>query len=183
MVRIAPSTTYISQSLADAAAGRPTRSPVITVQVPTVYDESIAPAGRHIVSMWVKFEPARLKEGTWSDVRRAVGEDLIDVLTDYAPNFRRSIIDWLVYTPQDLEARVSLTDGNIHHLDHSASQLLGDRLFHGGGYRTPIPGLYMCGAGTAPGGEVSGAPGHNAAHAVLSDLRRDRFNLARALHT
>jgi phytoene dehydrogenase-like protein len=183
MVRIAPSTTYISQSLADAAAGRPTRSPVITVQVPTVYDESIAPAGRHIVSMWVKFEPARLEEGTWSDVRRAVGEDLIDVLTDYAPNFRRSIIDWLVYTPQDLEARVSLTDGNIHHLDHSASQLLGDRLFRGGGYRTPIAGLYMCGAGTHPGGEVSGAPGHNAAHAVLSDLRLDRFDPARALHT
>ena len=75
----------------------------------------------------------------------------------------------LVYTPMDLERRVYLTDGNIHHTSHVPGQLLGDRLFTRGGYRTPIEGMYMCGAGTHPGGEVSGAPGHNAAHAVLAD--------------
>jgi len=148
----------------------PTRSPIITLQIPTAYDPTIAPPGRHIVSMWVKFQPARLASGNWDAARDAVHEQLIDVVTGYAPNFRRSIIDSTVYTSLDMEQRVGLTDSNIHHLDHSAAQLLGDRLFPGGGYRTPIPGLYMCGAGTHPGGEVSGAPGHNAARVVLADL-------------
>ena len=106
----------------------------------------------------------------WEAVRDRVGEELIDAVTAYAPNFRRSILEWVVYTPADMERRLGLTAGNIHHLDHSATQLLGDRLFRGGGYRTPVPGLYLCGAGTHPGGEVSGAPGHNAARAVLADL-------------
>ena len=170
MVRIAPSIGYVTDSLADAAAGLPTRSPIITLQIPTVYDPTIAPPGRHIVSMWVKFQPTRLASGTWDDVRDAVREQLIDVVTGYAPNFRASIIDCALYTPLDMEQRVGLTDGSIHHLDHSVTQLLGDRLFPGGGYRTPIAGLYMCGAGTHPGGEVSGAPGHNAARLVLADL-------------
>ena len=103
-------------------------------------------------------------------VRDTVHEQLIETVTGYAPNFRRSIIDSVLYTPLDMEQRVGLTDGNIHHLDHSVTQLLGDRLFPGGGYRTPIAGLYMCGAGTHPGGEVSGAPGHNAAMIVLTDI-------------
>lgn len=170
MIRIAPSTTHIASSLADAEAGRPTRHPVITVQIPTVHDSSLAPPGQHIVSLWVKFEPSVLREGTWDEVRHGVGEALIDALTEYAPNFRRSIRDWVVYTPADMERRVGLTGGSIHHLDHSATQLLGDRLFPGGGHRTPVPGLYLCGAGTHPGGEVSGAPGHNAARALLADL-------------
>ena len=119
--------------------------------------------------MWVKFQPTTLASGSWDTARDAVREQLIDTVTAYAPNFRRSVIDSIVYTPQDMEQRVGLTDGNIHHLDHSVTRLLGDRLFPGG-YRTPITGLYMCGAGTHPGGEVSGAPGHNAARIVLADL-------------
>jgi len=170
MVRIAPTIAYVTDSLADAANGVPTRSPIITLQVPTVYDPTIAPPGCHIVSMWVKFQPTTLASGSWDMVRESVRQQLIDTVTDYAPNFRRSIIDSTVYTPLDMEQRVGLTAGNIHHLDHSVRQLLGDRLFPGGGYRTPIRGLYMCGAGTHPGGEVSGAPGHNAARIVLSDL-------------
>jgi phytoene dehydrogenase-like protein len=118
----------------------------------------------------VKFQPTRLASGSWDDVRDSVREQLIDLVTEYAPNFRASIIDTALYTPLDMEQRVGLTDGSIHHLDHSVTQLLGDRLFPGGGYRTPVAGLYMCGAGTHPGGEVSGAPGHNAARVILSDL-------------
>jgi phytoene dehydrogenase-like protein len=170
MVRIAPSISYVTDSLADAANGLPTRSPIITLQIPTVYDPTIAPPGRHVVSMWVKFQPTRLASGSWDAVRDTVHEQLIETVTRYAPNFRRSIIDSILYTPLDMEQRVGLTDGNIHHLDHSVTQLLGDRLFPGGGYRTPIARLYMCGAGTHPGGEVSGAPGHNAAMIVLADL-------------
>ena len=169
--RICPSLGYVERSLADANQGRVTDHPILIVMIPTVYDPSVAPAGRHLVSVRVKFEPSRLHEGSWGAVRQQVGEGVIDALTEYAPNFRRSILDWIVHTPDDLERRVGLTDGNIHHLNHSAGQALGDRLFQGGGHRTPIGGLYMCGAGTHPGGEVTGAPGYNAARAVLADAR------------
>jgi len=170
LIRISPSMTYVEHSLADAAAGRATDSPILIVMIPTVYDASVAPPGTHLVSMRVKFEPSRLREGTWADQREAVTDQVIDVFTQFAPNFRRSILDHVMYTPDDIRDRVGLTDGNIHHIDHSAGQVLGDRLFPGGGYRTPIRNLFMCGAGTHPGGEVTAAPGHNAARVVLQSL-------------
>ena len=168
-IGIGPSTAYYRQSIQDAMDGIVTRCPVIDVQIPTVYDRTVAPAGKHIVSMWVRFLPVRPKATSWDEVRTSVGNDLIDLFTDYAPNFRRSIIDWMVFTPADIERRVYMTDGNFRHTDHTPGQLIAHRLFSRGGHRTPVPGLYMCGAGTHPGGDVSGAPGHNAAHAILAD--------------
>lgn len=168
-IGIGPTTAYFRQSIQDALDGVVTRCPVIDVQIPTVYDRTVAPEGRHIVSMWVRFLPVTPKAGSWDDLRVPFGEQLIDVLTSYAPNFRRSVLDWLVFTPADIERRTYMTDGNFRHTDHVAGQLLAGRLFSRGGHRTPIPGLYMCGAGTHPGGDVSGAPGHNAAHAILAD--------------
>jgi len=169
-IGIGPTTAWYRQSVQDAREGRMTQCPVIDVQIPTVYDHTVAPEGKHIVSMWVRFLPVKPKDTTWDELRESVGNQLIDLLTEYAPNFRRSLIDWLVYTPADIERRVGMTDGNFRHTDHSAGQLLADRLFSRGGHRTPIAGLYMCGAGTHPGGDVSGAPGHNAAHVVLKDV-------------
>ena len=168
-IGIVPTTEYYRQSVQDAQDGTVTLCPVIDVQIPTVYDRTVAPAGKHIVSMWVRFLPVTPNVASWDALRHSVGNQLIDLLTGYAPNFRRSLIDWLVYTPADIERRVYMTDGNFRHTDHTAGQLLAHRLFPGGGHRTPIPGLYMCGAGTHPGGDVSGAPGHNAAHAILAD--------------
>ena len=169
-IRICPSLDYYTHSLNDALAGRITSCPLLSVQIPTVYDDSIAPAGSHIASMWIRYYPVSPGEGSWDDQRANVGEQIIDTFTHWAPNFRDSIVDWCLYTPADMERRMSLTDGNIHHLHHAGRQLLGDRLFERGGHRTPLRGLYLCGAGTHPGGEVSGAPGHNAAHAILDDL-------------
>jgi phytoene dehydrogenase-like protein len=181
MLKLCPSIGYYRAAMEDAAAGRPAREPVVIAQIPTVYDQTLAPPGQHIVSMWARFEPTRPRTDTWDALRQAEGERLIDLLTEYAPNFRRSILDWLVYTPADLERRFSLTAGNIHHTNHAPNQLLGDRLFSGGGHRTPIRGLYLCGAGTHPGGEVTGAPGHNAAQAILADrAARQRRSLAPA---
>ena len=97
-----------------------------------------------------------------------MGERIIDVLTEYAPNFRESLIDWTVQTPIDIEERVGITDGNIRHGDVIPQQMLTNRF----SYRTPIQNFYLCGAGTHPGGEVTGAPGHNAAQAILKDLAR-----------
>ena len=168
-IGIGPTTAYYRQSIQDALDGLVTACPVIDVQIPTVYDRTVAPAGKHIVSMWVRFLPVTPKRASWDELRDEVGSQLIDVLTAYAPNFRRSLIDWLVFTPADIERRVYMTDGNFRHTDHVPGQLLAHRLFSRGGHRTPIPGLYMCGAGTHPGGDVSGAPGHNAAHVILAD--------------
>ena len=139
----------------------------MTIQIPTVHDATLAPAGQHILSAWVLYAPVHLQQGTWEDARQAAGEHLIDTLSQYAPNTRDVLIDWQLFTPADLEERVYLTDGNIRHLDIVSSQMLAQRP----GYRTPIEGLYLCGAGTHPGGEVTGAPGHNAARAVLQDLQ------------
>ena len=170
-VKICPSVEYFEQSWSDAKNGRPSTCPVMYVQIPSVCDDSLTPPGQHVMSVWSLYAPVQLQQGSWDGVRREVGEHLIDGLTQYAPNMRDAIIDWQVFTPADLERRVYLTDGNIRHLDITPEQMLAQRPNRQlSGYRTPIAGLYLCGAGTHPGGEVTGAPGHNAAGVVLRDL-------------
>lgn len=120
------------------------------------------------MSNWVLYYPPQIRGGSWDDSRLDVGERIIDVLTEYAPNFRDSLIDWTVQAPVDIAARTGITDGNIRHGDVIPQQMLSSRF----PYRTPIRNFYLCGAGTHPGGEVTGAPGHNAAHAILKDLER-----------
>ena len=166
-VRLCPSIDYFERSWEDAKSGRQSSCPIMTIQIPTVHDATLAPAGQHILSAWVLYAPVHLQQGTWEDARQATGEHLIDTLSQYAPNTRDVLIDWQLFTPADLEERVYLTDGNIRHLDIVPSQMLAQRP----GYRTPIEGLYLCGAGTHPGGEVTGAPGHNAARTALRDLQ------------
>jgi phytoene dehydrogenase-like protein len=165
---ICPSVDYYRQSWIDASQGRPSSTPVMDVQIPTVYDATLAPAGQHVMSIWVQYAPPRPAVGSWDELRRPVGECLIATLGRYMPNLDRAISDWMLLTPADIEQRVGLTDGNIRHTDMVLGQMLGDRC----GYRTPVAGLYLCGAGTHPGGEVTAAPGHNAARAILADLER-----------
>jgi phytoene dehydrogenase-like protein len=171
-VKLCPSTEAFVAAWQEAQAGRPASPPLMEVQIPSVYDPTLAPPGHHVVSVWALWAPVQLAEGSWEARRRAVGEAMIDTLTAYAPNFRRALVDWCLFTPPDLEARVGLTDGNIRHLDIVPAQMFARRPLPGwASYRTPVPGLYLCGAGTHPGGEVTGAPGHNAAHAVLEDAQ------------
>jgi phytoene dehydrogenase-like protein len=173
-VKICPSTEAFLDAWRDAQAGQLPRAPLMEVQIPTVYDTGLAPAGHHVVSVWALWAPVRPADGSWDARRREMGERMIDILTAYAPNFRRALVDWMLLTPSDIEARVGLTDGNIRHLDLLPAQLLARRPLPGWAhYRTPLAGLYLCGAGTHPGGEVTGAPGHNAARAILKDLLRD----------
>ncbi|MBI4640368.1 MAG: NAD(P)/FAD-dependent oxidoreductase [Candidatus Tectomicrobia bacterium] len=169
-IRICPSVDYFEQSWIDAKGGRPSRYPVMAVQIPSVYDPTLAPPGHHVMSIWVLYAPVQLRERKWDDVRQQVGEHLIDTLAIYAPNIKEAMIDWVLFTPADLERRVGLTDGNIRHLDIIPSQFLAHRpLSQWTQYKTPISALYLCGGGTHPGGEVTGAPGHNAAHAILRE--------------
>lgn len=170
-VKLCPSPAALLRAWQDAQAGRLPRTPLLEVQIPSVHDPTLAPPGHHVVSAWVLWAPVRPSEGSWETWRRAAGEHLIDRLTAYAPNFRRALVAWQLFTPADLEARLGLTDGNIRHLDLVPAQLFARRPLPGWAhYRTPLPGLYLCGAGTHPGGEVTGAPGHNAAQVVLADL-------------
>ena len=167
-VRMMPSVEYHQQSWNDAMAGKPTSCPIMHIQLPSTVEPDLVPRGGHVMSNWVLYETPDLKEGSWDDVRDEVGEQIIDVIGEYAPNFRESLVDWTVQTPKDIESRVGMTDGNIRHLDMIPSQLLSQRQ----SYRTEVKGFYMCGAGTHPMGEVTGAPGHNAAHAILRDLEQ-----------
>ena len=169
-VKICPSSKYFAQSWEDARRGLPARRPVMEVQIPSVYDKSMAPEGHHVMSVWALYAPVHLRLETWDERREEVGQQLINALAEYAPNLREIIIDWSLFTPLDLERRVALTDGNIRHLDIVPGQFLNQRPLEGWShYRTPIRNLYLCGAGTHPGGEVTGAPGHNAAALILSD--------------
>ena len=169
--KISPSVAYFKQSWDDALHGRPPRAPVMDIQIPSGYDTTMAPPGRHVMSIWASYAPVRLAEGTWDERREEIAEQFIDILARYAPDIRDCLVDWKLFTPQDLEERVGLTDGNIRHLDIVPSQFFAARPMPGWAhYRTPVQRLYLCGGGTHPGGEVTGAPGHNAAHAILSDL-------------
>ncbi len=167
-IMVSPSVEYHHQSWRDARSGRPSSCPMSSIQIPSLLDPSLAPRGGHMLSAWVLYASPHLKSGPWDDVRQEVGEGIIDSITEYAPNFRDSLIDWTLQTPEDMELRVGLTDGNIRHTDLIPQQLLSLRQ----SYRTPIRNFYLCGSGTHPGGEVTAAPGHNAAHAIMRDLQK-----------
>lgn len=155
----------------DLEARRPPRAPAINVSVPSAVDPSLTRPGYHTASIWIYPAPARLHGASWDDAREQVAARLIDQVTEYAPNFRPSIRQYRLRTPLDLERENGLTDGCIWHVQHAGEHLFWDRpLPELAAYRAPLPGLYLCGAGQHPGGEVTGIPGHNAAHEVLRDL-------------
>ncbi|MGB5347619.1 MAG: NAD(P)/FAD-dependent oxidoreductase, partial [Woeseia sp.] len=131
-------------------------------------DATLAPADRHMLTCFVQYLPYRLREGHWDAEREPLGDRVTELIGQYAPGFAQSVIARRVYTPLDLETVFGITEGNIFHGDISLEQLFFMRpLPKWAHYRTPIDGLYLCGAGTHPGGGVTGAPGYNAARAIL----------------
>jgi phytoene dehydrogenase-like protein len=139
-------------------------------------DDSLAPPGKHILTCFVQYVPYRLNNGSWDDNRDLLANRVIKKIGEYAPNVPNAILARHVLTPLDLERTYGLTEGNIFHGDLALEQLFFMRPVPGWSrYRTPIRGLYLCGAGAHPGGGVTGAPGHNAAYQVLRDARQRRF--------
>lgn len=131
-------------------------------------DDTLAPAGRHMLTCFVQYLPYRLRTGTWDEQRETLGDRVTDLIGRYAPNMPGSVIARRVLTPVDLESIFGITEGNIFHGDISLPQMFFMRPLPGWArYETPVEGLYLCGAGTHPGGGVTGAPGYNAAHAIL----------------
>ncbi len=144
-------------------------------------DATLAPPGLHIMTCFVQYVPYRLRQGTWDEKRELLGDRVIRKIAEYAPNVPNAIVARQVLTPLDLERTYGLTEGNIFHGDLSLEQLFFMRPVPGWAqYRTPVVGLYLCGAGAHPGGGVTGAPGHNAAFQVLRDIRKNRFRQASA---
>jgi phytoene dehydrogenase-like protein len=171
-IHIAPDQDYIERAYDEAKYGRPSSRPVLECTIPSVVDSSVAPSGRHLMSMFVQYAPYALREGTWDQLRDSFADRCFDLLNEYAPNFKRSVIARQVLTPLDLERVFNLTGGNIFQGAMTPSQLFSFRPVPGyAGYRTPIRGLYLCGAATHPGGGVMGAPGLNAARVILGRRR------------
>ena len=170
-ITVAPSLDYLEHAYDDAKYGAVSRRPYIEARVPTLLDPSAAPVGRHLVTAQVQYAPYHLRPGGWDErAREQVAQVAIDTLSAYAPNLRASVIGRHVVTPKDLEDRYGLTEGNVYHGELTLDQILFMRPVAGWArYRTPIDGLYLCGAGTHPGGGLAGAPGRNAARELLSE--------------
>jgi phytoene dehydrogenase-like protein len=167
-IHICPDQDYIERAYDDAKYGRPSVRPVLECTIPSVVDPSVAPSGRHLMSMFVQYAPYRLREGSWDDLREPFADRCFDLLDEYAPNFKRSVLARQVLTPPDLERTFNLTGGNIFQGAMTPSQLFSFRPVPGWArYRTPIRGLYLCGAAAHPGGGVMGTPGLNAAREIL----------------
>jgi phytoene dehydrogenase-like protein len=174
-VHIAPTLDYIEQAYDDVKYDQPSRNPVLEITLPSAVDPTVAPPGLHLMSMFTQYFPYRVREGSLEDAREAYADRCFAILDAYAPNFQRAVIARQVLAPQDIEARFGLTGGNIFQGAMTLDQLFCLRPLPGyADYRTPVRGLYLCGAATHPGGGVMGACGYNAAREILRDLARRR---------
>jgi phytoene dehydrogenase-like protein len=167
-IHICPDQDYIERAYDDAKYGKPSERPILECTIPSVVDPSVAPPGKHLMSMFIQYAPYKLKGATWDELREPFADRCFDLLNEYAPNFKRSVIARQVLTPLDLERTFALTGGNIFQGAMPLNQLFFFRPIPGwAGYRTPMKGLYLCGSAAHPGGGVMGAAGMNAARVIL----------------
>ena len=171
---MAPSLAYMDQAFMDARMSGWSKAPIVEMLVPSTLDDSLAPAGRHVASLFCQHVAPILPGGRcWDDCREEVADLMIETVDSHAPGFKASVLGRQINSPLDLERTFGLVGGDIFHGKLELDQLFSARPVLGhGAYRGPLAGLYMCGAGTHPGGGVTGAPGHNAAREILKDLRR-----------
>jgi phytoene dehydrogenase-like protein len=175
---MAPSLCYMDRAYCDARISGWSREPIIEMLIPSTLDDTLAPRGAHVASLFCQHVAPQLPDGrAWSDHREAVADLMIDTVDRYAPGFKASVVGRQALSPFDLEQVFGLTGGDIFHGALTLDQLFWARPALGyADYRGPLRGLYHCGSGAHPGGGVTGAPGHNAARAIIADQRRWRFN-------
>ena len=171
---IGPSLGYMERAYFDARSSGWSREPIVELLIPSLVDTSLAPAGKHVASLFCQHANPHLPGGrSWDEVREQVADLMIATVDRHAPNFASNVIARKVLSPLDLERDFGLSGGDIFHGSLALDQLFSARPVLGhGNYRGPLAGLYMCGAGTHPGGGVTGVPGHNAAREILRDSRR-----------
>jgi phytoene dehydrogenase-like protein len=171
-IHIGPEIDYLERAFDAAKYGDFSPHPYCDVTIPTLTDPSLAPNGKHVMSVVAQFAPANLKSGDWAAKREALGDAVVDTIAAYAPNLKSLVAHRQVLTPRDLEDTYGLTGGHVFHGENALDQIFTMRPLLGWAqYRTPVRGLYLCGSGTHPGGGVTGAPGSNAAREVAKDLR------------
>jgi phytoene dehydrogenase-like protein len=170
-VHLCPDQDYIERGYDDAKYGRPSKDPILECTMASAVDPTVAPPGKHLMSMFIQYAPYKLREGSWDTIKDQFADRCFDVLEEYAPGFKSSVIARQVVTPLDLERTFGLTGGNIFQGAMALNQLFFLRPAAGwAGYKTPIKGLYLCGAAAHPGGGVIGAAGWNAARVILGKL-------------
>ena len=168
---MAPSLKYMEQAYFDARTFGWSKNPIVEILIPSTVDDSLAPAGKHVASLFCQHVSPTLPDGkSWDDARDVVADLMIETVSKFAPNFKASVIARQIHSPLDLEKKFGLIGGDIFHGALTLNQLFSARPILGyGDYRTPIKNLYQCGSGTHPGGGVTGVPGHNAAREILRD--------------
>jgi len=170
-MHIGPSLDYLERAYDDAKYGQPSEHPILEMTMPTSVDRTIAPPGKHIVSMFVQYAPYKLANDNWDAIKESLADRCIEELAKYAPNVPSAIEHRQVLSPLDLERTFGITGGNIMQGTMNAHQLFCFRPVAGwADHRTPIRGLYLCGAASHPGGGVLGACGKNAAEEILRDF-------------
>jgi len=171
-IHLCPTLETMERAFDDAKYGVPSLRPVLECTIPSVVDDTVAPEGKHLMNIFVQYAPYKLKEGTWDDHREDFAERCFDLINEYAPNFKASVIDKQVLAPPDIEKLFGLTGGNIFQGEMTLFQLFCLRPVLGwSNHQTPIKDLYLCGAASHPGGGVMGACGHNAAKRMIQDGR------------
>jgi phytoene dehydrogenase-like protein len=171
---IAPSLKYMENAYFDARQHGWSKKPIVEMLIPSTLDDSLAPRGQHVASLFCQHVSPELPDGrSWDDHREEVADLMIDTVDAFAPGFKASVLGRQINSPLDLERNFGLVGGDIFHGALSLDQMYSARPMLGyADYRSPVKGLYLCGAGTHPGGGVTGAPGHNAAREMIKDLRR-----------
>jgi phytoene dehydrogenase-like protein len=177
---MAPSLAYMEQAYLDAKSGGWSKRPIVEMLIPSTLDDSLAPPGQHVASLFCQHVAPVLPNGaSWDTHREEVADVMIDLVNSHAPNFKAAVLGRQIMSPLDLERTFGLIGGDIFHGALSLDQLFSARPMLGhGNYRGPLTGLYMCGSGTHPGGGVTGAPGHNAAREIVADFKRGRLKQA-----
>ena len=177
---LAPTLAYMERAYFDARLHGWSKQPIVEMVIPSTIDDTLAPPGRHVASLFCQHVAPQLPNGeSWDTHRESVADLMIDTVNSYAPNFKAAVLGRQIMSPLDLERTFGLVGGDIFHGALSLDQMFSARPMLGhGNYRGPLQGLYMCGAGTHPGGGVTGAPGHNAAREILLDFKRRRLRRA-----
>jgi len=172
-LHIGPGIDYLERAFDAAKYGEIAEQPYLNVTIPTINDPSLAPKGSHVMSIHAQFAPYKLKDGDWNSRRAELGDTIVKALADYSPNVKQLMVSQRVITPLDLETQYGFRGGHIHHGETSLDQFFAFRPMIGcAQYRTPIAGLYLCGAGTHPGDGLTGASGLNASREMIKDLKK-----------
>jgi len=172
-IQISPEIDYLERAFDESKYGNFSRQPFIEITFPSLSDPSLAPAGQHVMSIYMQYAPYKLKNGDWENQRKALGETVVKTIAQYAPNLPRIILRHQIITPKDLEDTYGLTGGHIFHGELALDQFFTMRpLLDWARYQTPIEHLYLCGSGTHPGTGLTGGSGANAAREILKAIKK-----------